>query len=184
MLKRIKLFEHFDKFKPLNPWETTFDFHKDPQFDKFFYGEDFSKKDLKEFNKLLRDNRGENYVLMYHGTSCENDIENEGIKKTTLKTKRSLQSQPGFVYLSVFPEMAETFAKLAYPMEDVCVYQVFVKIKYLKPDKDQLRNKRLYSEIDVNDTLIDSLIYGHGARVPRNIEPYEIKKLNGQGFKT
>jgi hypothetical protein len=180
-MKYIKLFEEFDpnnydKFIPMNPWEKTYDFYKDPQFDKLFYGDDFTENDLKEFGKLLRKNKGEDYVLMYHGTSCDIPIETEGIKKTTVKTKKSIQSQPGFVYLSVFPDMAKRFGRMAYPYGDICVYQVFIKIKNLKPDTDQLRNKRMYSDIDVVDNLVNSLVYGHGARVARNIELYEIKK--------
>lgn len=170
--------QEYDKFQPLNPWEKVYDFHKDPQFDKFFYGEDYTDKDLKELGKILRNNKGEDYVLMYHGTSSAFDIENDGLKKTKVSTKRSIQSKPGFVYLSAYPDMAKRFGEMAYPTEDICVYQVFIKIKYLKPDKDQLRNKRVYSDIDVKDTLVNSLVYGHGARVPRNIEPYELKLIN------
>lgn len=168
----------FNKFQPLNPWEKIYDFSKDNQFHHLFYGGDFTEKDLKDFGKILRNNKGEDYVLLYHGTSSEIPIESEGLKKTTNKTKKSLQSQPGFVYLSVFPSMAKTFAEMAYPKTEISVYQVFIKIKYLKVDKDQLKNKRVFSNIDVADNLVNSLVYGHGARVARNIEPYEIKKIS------
>jgi hypothetical protein len=167
----------YNKFQPLNPWEKTYDFHKDERFKHLFYGENFSEKEFKEFSKFLNTHK-EDYVLMYHGTSCDIPIEEEGIKKTTGKTKRSLQSQPDFVYLSVFPGMGEKFAKMAYPNREICVYQVFIKIKYLRPDKDQLFNKEVYSGITLNPTLANSLVYGHGARVPRNIEPYELTKYN------
>jgi hypothetical protein len=176
--KFMKKYENYtNKFQPLNPWEKIYDFYKDPNFTKLFYGEDYTDKDLKEFGKILRHNKGEDYVLMYHGTSCEYNIKNYGIKKTTNKTKKSLQSSPGFVYLSIFPNMAKTFGEIAYPYQETCVYQVFIKIKYLKPDKDQISNQRMYAGLDIKDTLINSFIYGHGARVARDILPYELIKF-------
>ena len=182
MSKYIKLFEEYqeyDKFQPMNPSDKIYDFHKDEEFHKLFYSDDFTEKDKKEFGKVLRNNRGEDYVLLYHGTSCEIPVSKEGLKRTSNKTKKSLQSQTGFVYLSMFPSMAKTFAEMAYPYEDVCVYQIFIKIKDLKPDKDQLKNKRMWSDNkDIKDTLVDSLIYGKGARVKRDIMSYEIKKYD------
>ena len=170
----------YDKFKPLNPWERVYDFHKDELFTHLFYG-DFTERDKKEFGKTLRNNKGEDYVLLYHGTTCNNTIESEGLKRTKESTKKSLQSQVGYVYLSVYPDMAKTFGKMAYPNEDICVYQVFIKIKDLKPDNDQLYNKRLWGGVKfshIKNNLVDSLLYGHGARVKRDILPYEIKKYD------
>ena len=133
---------------------------------------------MKEFKKALRKNKGEDYVLMYHGTSCENPIMEQGLKRTKNSTKKSLQSQTGYVYLTVYPSMAKTFAEMAYPYEDVCVYQVFVKVKDLKPDSDQLKNKRMWGEKPIGNTLSDSLIHGRGARLKRDVMPYEIKKFD------
>jgi len=102
----------------------------------------------------------------------------QGIKRTKNSTKRSLQSETGYVYLSVYPNMAKTFGEVGYAGKKACVYQVFVKIKDLKPDHDQLRNKRYWSkDPSIGNRLIDSLLYGHGARVKRDILPYEIKKI-------
>ena len=99
----------------------------------------------------------------------------QGILKTTSRRRNSAQSTSGFVYLSLYPDSARTFGELAYPKQDVLVYSVDIKIKELKPDSDQLRNKRLWdAECKIGDTLADSLIFGHGARVARNIYPYEI----------
>lgn len=38
-------------------------------------------------------------------------------------------------------------------------------------------NKRIYGGFDVQDTLADSLIFGSGARVKRDIAQYEIKEF-------
>ena len=168
----------YDKFQSLNSWEKIHNFHKDESFNNIFYGEP-TDKEIKEFAKFLRDNK-EDYVLLYHGTSCDIPVEEEGLKRTSNKTKKSIQSQVGYVYLSVYPNMAKRFASIAYPKKDVCVYEVFVKIKDLKPDKDQLYNKRLWGDDKtIKDNLVNSFIIGHGARVKRDIFPYEIKKYNG-----
>ena len=72
--------------------------------------------------------------------------------------------------------MAKTFSEIGNPYDEASVYSVVIKIKELKPDTDQLRNKRLWDKdfLEMGNTLADSLIYGSGARVKRNIEPYEI----------
>ena len=57
------------------------------------------------------------------------------------------------------------------------VYAVIVKVQDLRPDKDQLFNKRRWDDSKkIGDTLADSLVYGRGARVKRNIYPYEIRE--------
>ena len=137
------------------------------------YNEEASQKQRLAFSKWLRQHR-EDYVRLYHGTDSEIPILKDGLKKTSTQTKKSMQSATGFVYLSIYPQSARTFGELAYPRKQVTVYAVDIKIKELLPDKDQLRNKRLYGQFDIDDTLADSLIFGHGARVKRNILPYEL----------
>ena len=137
------------------------------------YNEEASQKQRLAFNKWLRQHR-EDYVRLYHGTDSDLPILKDGLKKTSTRTKKSMQSATGFVYLSIYPQSARTFGELAYPRKQVTVYAVDIKIKELLPDKDQLRNKRLYGQFDIDDTLADSLIFGHGARVKRNILPYEL----------
>ena len=137
------------------------------------YNEEASQKQRLAFNKWLRQHR-EDYVRLYHGTDSDIPILKDGLKKTSTRTKKSIQSATGFVYLSIYPQSARTFGELAYPRKQVTVYAVDIKIKELLPDKDQLRNKRLYGQFDIDDTLADSLIFGHGARVKRNILPYEL----------
>ena len=137
------------------------------------YNEEASQKQRLAFSKWLRQHR-EDYVRLYHGTDSDIPILKDGLKKTSTRTKKSMQSATGFVYLSIYPQSARTFGELAYPRKQVTVYAVDIKIKELLPDKDQLRNKRLYGQFDIDDTLADSLIFGHGARVKRNILPYEL----------
>ena len=137
------------------------------------YNEEASQKQRLAFSKWLRQHR-EDYVRLYHGTDSNIPILRDGLKKTSTRTKKSMQSATGFVYLSIYPQSARTFGELAYPRKQVTVYAVDIKIKELLPDKDQLRNKRLYGQFDIDDTLADSLIFGHGARVKRNILPYEL----------
>jgi hypothetical protein len=151
------------------------------EYPEFFYSDPTPKK-LKEFTELLRPLRDKySYrmlrpIKLYHGTSAELNIEKEGLLTTKQSTKKSMQSQTGFVYLSIFPDMAKTFGKMAYPKDDIVVYEVVVPAYYLLPDKDQLRNQRLFAGKTVNDTLADSALYGHGFRVKGNIPPYMIRK--------
>lgn len=175
-------FKNFDSFlenynfRPFNN-EKIYDLEKDEYFHKYFYS-DVNEKDISEFNSWLRKHK-EDYVILYHGTSESTSkmIDNSMIKKTNSKTKRSLQSENGFVYLSVFSGHSKLFAEFGYPKEKSVIYRVYVKIKELKPDKDQLSNKRLYSGLDIKNDLGSSLIYSHGARVNRNIFLYETEKI-------
>ena len=146
-------------------------------YTSIIYNEEATQKERLAFNKWLRQHR-EDYVRLYHGTDADIPIMKDGLKRTTTRTKKSMQSAPGFVYLSIYPQSARTFGELAYPRKQVTVYAVDIKIKELLPDKDQLYNKRLYGQFDVDDTLADSLIFGHGARVKRNILPYELSKTD------
>jgi hypothetical protein len=176
----FKLLENYDKFQPLNPHQDKIhNFNKDEQFHKFFYSEDYTPKDLKEFKQILSRNRGEDYVILYHGTDAENPIMEEGLKRTTKKTKKSLQSQTGFVYLSIFPSMAKKFGEIGYPYaKEIKVYEVFIHFKDLVPDTDQLKNKRLWGENNsIGNSLADSFIYGHGARTKKDIPVYKIKEF-------
>lgn len=144
---------------------------------------DESRKQINELSHWIK-NHSDIYkmekVILYHGTSSKHDIENEGIKKTSSKNRKSIQSASGFVYLSLYPDMAQRFAEMAYAGEEVSVYAVEVLISDLVPDHDQLKNKRLWLDGDsshIGKTIGDSLAYGSGARVKRNIEPYELRDI-------
>lgn len=130
-----------------------------------------TQKDIKELNKWLKVNRNE-YVRLYHGTGENNDILGKGIKRTSLKRSKSYQSQSGYVYLSRYPNMARSFGEIN-NMSDTQVYAVDIKIKDLLPDLDQLNNQRAAGK-EIGNTLAESLIYGDGARIKRDIMPYEI----------
>jgi hypothetical protein len=131
-------------------------------------------KNIKTLNDFLRSNKG-NLIKLYHGTGADNDIENEGLKTTKESTKKSFQSQTGFVYLSIYKDSAKLFGDVAYPYQDTKVVEVEIAISNLKADKDQLYNMRANSNKEVGETLADSAIHGNGFRVKGNIPPYMIK---------
>jgi len=172
VLKRLK-----ELLERLNP--TMYQDRKSidllKEFPDLFHG-DVTPDSMKELHRFLREHINEN-IIMYHGTSADFDIENQGLLPTSLKRRNSMQSSSGFVYLSLFPNMAKTFAEMAFPNKKVQVYKVTVPIEDLKPDKDQLFNKRVYCrDSNLGDTLVDSLVHGHGARLKGSIEPYKIVK--------
>jgi len=136
-----------------------------------------TEKEIKNINTWLRQNK-EKYVILFHGTTSKHPISDQGLLPTSGKRRHSYQSESGYVYLSMYPSSAEMFGKMAYPGDEINIYAVKVKIGELKPDKDQLRNKRYYSDQNIGDTLAESLIYGSGARVKRNIWAYELTSVN------
>ena len=169
---------NFIQFVKENFSSGIYDFHKDELFHNFIYdaNTDTDKK-VKQFNKWLKEHQLD-YCYMYHGTDGAIPIEQQGIKRTSAKTKKSYQSAVGFVYLSIYPSMARTFAEIAYPYsKDIAVYRVMVQIGDLLPDKDQLRNKRLYSNMNLGDTLAESIMFGSGARVKTDINPNTLTRM-------
>lgn len=154
-------------------------FYKDKIFHSWIFENPQAKdkKKVKEFSKWLQDHKDE-YCEMYHGTDATLPILKEGLKRTSSKTKKSIQSQVGYVYLSIYPSMAELFGSMANPAKEIAVYAVKVQIKELLADKDQLLNKRLWGENkSLGNTLAESLGVGSGARIKRDFYPYELKKL-------
>ncbi|KAB7891453.1 hypothetical protein [Poseidonibacter ostreae] len=136
-----------------------------------------TKKELKAFNSFLRANKEES-VILFHGTSSEYNIKEDGIKKTTARTRKSIQTTLGYVYASVFKELAQIFGEMANPHNEISVYAIKVKVKDLKADLDQLTNKRRWGENEnIGNTLADSLVFGRGARIKRNIEDYEVREI-------
>jgi len=140
-----------------------------------FNKSDVTPYELAKVKKFLQDNKYHKMV-MYHGTSEAHDIEVEGLLPTSLKRRHSLQSSSGYVYLSLYPNCAKVFGELAYPKKSIVVYKVEVPIQMLKADRDQLRNRRLYSAWETGDTLAESLVYGQGARVKGKVPPYMIRR--------
>jgi hypothetical protein len=129
----------------------------------------------KKFRQFLFQHKNDN-IRLYHGTSDQHDVMNQGLLPTSAKRRLSLQSGSGYVYLSYDPRRALSFATYGYPgQQRYVVYAVTVPIRKLKPDPDQLRNKRMWGERpDIGSSLADSLIYGSGARVQGRIEPWQI----------
>jgi len=137
---------------------------------------EITKKEIDNLNKWFKDNK-DNYIKLYHWTSPDWKILDEWLKATINKSKKSIQSQPWFVYLSFDPSRAKTFWEMWYAWKTPKVYEVKVKIWDLKPDLDQIWNKRYWGENqDIWDTLADSLLYGKWFRVKWNIEPYKINE--------
>ena len=131
---------------------------------------------LKKFNKLLKDSKFKK-IRLFHGTSPNINILDDGLLVTKLKTKKSIQSETGYVYLSIYPDSAKTFGNISYGITKSIVYEIIVPIIYLKVDKDQLFNVNFHGN-NVPESLGDSAIYGHGFRIKGDIPPYMISKTN------
>ncbi len=159
-----------------------FDFSRDPAFHEWIYGErDPDPK--KAFSRWLFDHR-DSFVQLYHGTASHlaSAIRTNGLRPTSLKRRNSLQSSNGYVSLSVYPGSAFEFGKTAGLNKaaaadgaHVIVYPVVTTIRALRPDHDQLANKRHYGALSsVGTTLADSLMHGSGARVRGTISPWSL----------
>lgn len=125
----------------------------------------------------------DDYVRLYHGTSSSNreSVLKKGILKTTARRRKSYQSSSGFAHLSRWPSMAKAFGEMN-NYSDTDVWAVDVKIRDLKPDLDQLANKRQAGTL-CGDSLAESLLLGNGARVAKTIQPWQIHRLEFEGEK-
>lgn len=131
--------------------------------------------DIKSFNSLLNKDKNA-FMRLYHGTIEDHPILTTGLRPTSSTTAKSLQSSHGYVYLAYDPKHALQFARMAYAgsKSNIVVYAVDSTIRRLLPDTDQLNNKRLYANVDVPNTLANSLIYGGGARIKGKIDTTNI----------
>jgi hypothetical protein len=147
------------------------------------------KKAIKNINALLatrsvRHNMDK--IVLFHGTAKKHNISNEGVKRTTSQTRRSIQSRPGRVSVSLYPDHAKLFASLGYPNEEVEVYAVCVPFFSLIADTDQLSNRRREltdtgnAELasNIKNSLAYSFLHGSGAWLKRDVEPYEVRPLS------
>lgn len=160
---------------PVNIKTAQAQFSGDARIDNLFYGEE-KPETVKNLVSWLKQDPNR-FVRLYHGTAAKHNVMVEGLLPTSGSRRNSLHSGSGYVYLSVFPTSAEDFARMAYPGKDIVVYAVDISIRRLKPDKDQLRNKRYWGGEkyqDIGNSLAESLIYGHGARVEGKINPMQI----------
>lgn len=139
---------------------------------------ELERQDFDKLNYWFKQNK-DKVLRTYHATSAEHDILKQGLLTTCRKRAKSLQSGYGYVYVSYDPMRAKTFGEFAYPNKTIKIYAVEIPISELKPDKDQLKNKRLWgNNPDIGETLADSLLYGGGFRIKRKIEPYELSEYN------
>lgn len=144
--------------------EAVTDFSQDDEWHDIAYREP-TKKAIARLNAWLKENPYAT-IRMYHGTDGSIPIMQEGLRPTSARTAKSLQSSHGTVSLSIFPGMAHQFGRLAYPGKEIAVYPVDVQVRNLVPDRDQLRNKRHFGgREDLGDTLAESIAIGHGAKV-------------------
>ncbi|MDR2684864.1 MAG: hypothetical protein LBB53_05750, partial [Prevotellaceae bacterium] len=164
--------------KDINGTHKVIDLNNTPELQKYLLNKDVTPEDVKEFQRWLKGHR-EDYVRLYHGTASSNPITEKGILRTGQKRRKSLQSESGYVYLSRYPDASRFFGEYNNNGETT-VYAVDVKIKDLLPDTDQLRNRRMEGREDLGDTLAESLIFGNGARLKRDIKPYEVSATRFQ----
>lgn len=156
-------------------WAGAVDFSEDPEWYDLFYGKPTPER-VKELARFLR-NDPNRFITLYHGTDANLPIMQKGLLPTSATRRRSLQSSPGYVYLSVFPGSAEDFGRMGNPGKPIQVYKVEVTVRRLLPDADQLGNKRLWGGDEYNqlgNSLAESLVYGHGARVKGKVDPYQL----------
>ena len=135
--------------------------------------EPLTERQRRDFRRLLARDRD---VRLYHATSTEHPVWARGLLPTSSKRRRSYQSGSGYVYLSYDPMRALGFAAHGYPGQGpYVVYAVVMPVRQLRPDPDQLANKRYHCERpDIGHTLTDSMIHGGGARVKGRIETWRI----------
>lgn len=147
----------------------------EPRWHNAIFGRQ-NREDLAALQAFL-DANPNRLIRLYHGTAAKHPVTEKGLLPTTATRRNSLQSASGFVCLSIYPGMAEDFARMAYPGQPRVVYAVDIPIRDLLPDLDQLRNKRYWGEkssMEIRDTLADSLAIGSGARVKGRISPASI----------
>jgi len=133
----------------------------------------------RETRKFFRSRcRMTDYFALYHGTTYRHNIMMDGLLPTCASRKKSLQSSHGYVYLSIYPDMAKFFGKMAYPQDEIKVYEVVIPLRMMLPDVDQLNNKKYWgNNKDIGTDLACSIVYGSGCRVKGAISPNLIEGI-------
>ena len=137
---------------------------------------------IKSINKEIKANQNiymPKYMIFFHGTasSLKDKILNEGLLPTSTNRRRSYQSTNGYVYLANSYNRAQMFGNLGNG-DKICVFAVLVKTTDIKIDLDQLRNQQIANpDIEIKQTLGDSMYYGGGVRVKGMIQPYQLALL-------
>jgi hypothetical protein len=147
--------------------------------DLFYGSPDPECNRVHEFARWLRNNK-QTELMLFHGTAAKHPVMEKGLLPTSRRRRCSCQSQSGYVYLSVFPGEAKTFGQFGYPGQSTVVYAVKVTVGQLRPDRDQLSNKRLWDVRypNLRNCLEHSLVFGYGARVKGKIAPYRLTKID------
>ncbi|MEJ8837644.1 GNAT family N-acetyltransferase [Ramlibacter sp. AN1133] len=155
-----------------------YDFAADPAFHHLFFGTP-SAQDIAEFARWLRE-RPDCFVRLYHGTAAKHPVQEQGLLPTSMRRRNSYQSANGYVCASVYPSHAHQFGVMSALNSGgdvsgyrVAVYPVTVTLRRLCADLDQLRNRRM-GGVDCGNSLAESLIFGHGARMRGRVEPYAL----------
>ena len=147
--------------------DEAIDLMKDKRTSDIFF-ETPTRETIKQLRRFLQSDPNR-FIRLFHGTSAKHDVMGKGLLPTSNTRRNSYQSSNGYVCLTPFPSMARMFGEMAYPGEKVVVYEVCKVVRNLKPDKDQLVNKRVYSKMDLGSDLAASLVVGHAARVKGKI---------------
>lgn len=166
---------------PLSAGSATdpHDFSQDPAFHHLFYGEP-TPQEVLAYSRWLRQH-ADDHVRLFHGTSALNEVRQEGLLPASATRRNSLQTASGYVCASVYPGMARQFGAHAAANCGVsptghrlAVYPVVVPVRRLLADMDQLNNQRAGGR-DVGNSLAESLVWGHGARVRGRVEPMALR---------
>ena len=142
-----------------------------------FCNDILSREGITELNKYIKSNQNiylPKYTIFFHSTgfNLKSIILEEGLLPTSEKRRRSYQSTPGYVYLAWNRESAEMFGSLGNGSK-IITFAVLVKTTDMGIDTDQLRNKKSANpQLDIKQTLGDSIIFGNGIRVKGKIFPY------------
>lgn len=146
------------------------------QFDSWMFNYRVFLTQVNRYLKTGKDIYTPKYMILFHGTSGRNveSIEANGLLTTTNKMRNSLQSTNGYVYLAPMYNYAYDFGRFVNP-NDVAVFAVLCKVNQLSIDTEQIKNKRVFkADVDIKETLADSLWFGHSVRVHSRIDVSQI----------
>lgn len=171
--KFLEMYIHNYPFTEAND-NNTINLAFDKEFKDIIYTEP-SKESIQFLNKFLKKDSKNKFIKLYHGTHPDNNILEDGLLVTTAKRRKSYQSESGYTYFSIFPDMAKTFGNIGNGISNAIVYEVTIPLFEIKPDKDQIVNVIQNSNKDLKFDLGTSALYGHGFRVKGDIPPYMIR---------
>lgn len=159
--------------------DDPFEFDTDAAFHHLFYGRP-TAREVMEFGRWLRE-RPDAFVRLYHGTSARHPVLDQGLLPASTSRRNSLQTTSGYVCASVYQGHARQFGVMSSLNSGpdaqgyrVVVYPVVTTIRRLCADLDQLRKMRA-AGVDCGNSLAESLVFGHGARMRGRLEPQALR---------